>query len=160
MTDNKLMQAWKETRDMTYDLLETLNDTQLRVVQSRPGLNTIGMHLLEMADVTYAYSQSLRSGELNFDEVQDMYSSEDQRKAHIKERLRKSDEALSKAIEHIKPGFSINAFGEETSAEELLLTLLRHENLHHGQIIAFAYASGMELPESWQQNWALPPLKD
>ena len=50
----------------------------------------------------------------------------------------------------------VSAFGEDLPAIDMLLALLRHENLHHGQIIAFAYASGIPLPKSWMSSWGLP----
>ena len=54
---------------------------------------------------------------------------------------------------------NIQAFGEKLTINAHLIALVRHENLHHGQIIAFAYASRIPLPQSWSDNWALPPLE-
>jgi uncharacterized damage-inducible protein DinB len=148
--------AWKESRDLTWDLVRSLSRDSITIVQRRPGLNTLGMHLLEMADVTTAFADSLVSGKLDFGNVKPTYPDDEQTAANIKEALEASDKALMEAVSQIDEGTTVSAFGEDLPAIDILLTLLRHENLHHGQFIAFAYASNIQLPESWVVNWALP----
>lgn len=151
-----LVTAWNESRKMTMELSQVLSVTQLHTKQSRPGLNTIGMHLLEMADVTMSYAESFKTGKLSFGRVKDTYPEDMQKKSEVAAALNKSSEEIEKSLKTAKPEMKISAFGEEVSLFEMLLTLIRHENMHHGQIIAFAYASGIPMPQSWYDNWALP----
>jgi len=116
------------------------------------------MHLLEMADVTFSYAKSLGSGKLSFADVKEKYMVKDQNKKQVLIGLEKSNKFLLREINKIDVTREISAWGEKLTIIDILLSLIRHENLHHGQIIAFSYASKIKLPESWYENWALPPL--
>lgn len=151
-----IVAAWNESRTMTMELSNNLTQAQLRKKQSRPGLNSIGMHLLEMADVTSAYAESISTGKLSFSRVKDSYADDLQTPDRVSAVLTKSSEAIEKAVKAAPTDLTINAFGEDLSLEEMLITLVRHENMHHGQIIAFSYASSIPMPQSWHDNWALP----
>lgn len=154
-----IVAAWNESRTMTMELSNKLTQAQLRQKQSRPGLNTIGMHLLEMADVTSAYAESISTGKLSFSRVKDSYVDDLQTPDRVSAALTKSSETIDKAVKAAPTDLTINAFGEDLSLEEMLITLVRHENMHHGQIIAFSYASSIPMPQSWHDNWALPMEK-
>ncbi len=151
-----IVTAWNESRTMTMELSHILTQEQLRKKQGRPGLNTVGMHLLEMADVTLAYAESIATGKLSFGRVNDSYADDLQTPDKVTAALTESSEAIERNINAAAGDLKINAFGEEVSLEEMLLTLIRHENIHHGQIIAFSYASSIPMPQSSHDNWALP----
>jgi len=155
-----ILDAWNESRELTWDLVNSILDDHLLKVQNRPGLNTVGMHLIEMADVTMGFAKSLQTGKLSLSSIKEVYSVDEQSKDFIKNSLEQSDKLVEKATSEVAPDFLINAFGEECTVEDILLTLLRHENLHHGQIIAFAFASHIPIPKSWTNSWALPSQDD
>lgn len=153
---NDIFDAWRESRNLTLDFAKSLTSKQLRMKQDRPGLNSIGMHLLEMADVTAGYANSFSTGIVDFNNVKDTYADKEQEPETIISALEHSDELVVQVIKKLSPGITVSAFGEDLSAEAILLLLLRHENMHHGQLIAFAFASQIKLPDSWVDSWALP----
>jgi hypothetical protein len=44
---------------------------------------------------------------------------------------------------------------DDSPAGEFLFDLLEHEAQHHGQLIRYLYALGIERPDSWKERYAL-----
>jgi len=46
-------------------------------------------------------------------------------------------------------------YGEQQNVHQIIAMMTGHEQMHIGQIIAFCYATGIEIPESIVENMAL-----
>ncbi len=156
-----LITAWRESRQLTLDFLREVPLEALNHKLPRPGLDTLAKHLLEMALVQQAYTEVLKGNELDFSAVagitfgQQDYVLED--KTEIEKILQEADTALFETMQKITEWEAqVEIFGERMTRSSVLELMIRHETLHHGQIIAFSYLLGITFPKSWVEVWALP----
>lgn len=154
------MDCFWRARKLTYDLLTDLPEETLILHFPRPKLDTVGQQLAEMADVTIAYAKSIEAGSMDFGAVrwdfpENLTSSRDELMSY----LRKSDEAITKAVESADIDAEIDLFGVKESLLGWLIGLVQHETLHHGQIALFFLYNKVAMPDSWIEEWAFPKLK-
>ena len=71
----------------------------------------------------------------------------------IAEHMRRADAVLGKAIRAASPDARLR---DGPTVDQLMQRLIEHETLRHGQVINFLYCRHLPVPESWQQEWALP----
>ena len=126
------------------DLLAVLDEDGLH--SRLPGLksNTIGAQLWCVVGARESYARAIAAGEwagfsCSLDEPGDP--------ARVEAALGSSASAVSQALR--QPA-------EMTEAQDrLVLDLLEHEAQHHGQLIRYLYALGVEIPASWRARYAL-----
>jgi len=70
-------------------------------------------------------------------------------------RMAELDGELEKALEFMDGTDVIDYYGEQRNVHQIISTMIGHENMHIGQIIAFCYATGIEIPESISEPMAL-----
>ena len=145
-----IMNCFRRTRKLTYDLLTELPEDIVNLHFPRPKLDTLGQQLAEMADVTLAYAKGIESGSLDFDTVRwdfpdELISSPERLKSY----LRETDEAVEKAIAAADEDAEVDIYGEKASLLEVLIGLVQHETLHHGQLALFFHLNEVKMPTSW-----------
>jgi len=155
---NYLLAEWGVTRKLTLDFIRNTPLEKLNASLPRPGLNTIHKHLVEMAQVQRAYTGVLRGKRLDFSRVtdgEDLKPADDRNK--IVTLIKEEDHFFQKSAEKIKDwNKQTKIFGGSYPLYSIVEIMIRHETLHHGQFIVFAYLLGIKFPDSWIKQWALP----
>ena len=156
-----LINAWKETRKLTYDFVNEVPMELLNKKLPRPGLDTFAKHIYEMALVQKAYVDVLKGKPLDFSEVEGItfgkedYVAED--KDELIKLLKDVDTYFYNVVKEVKDWNNmVEVFGVEVPKYSILELMIRHETFHHGQFVAFSYLLKIKLPETWIEAWALP----
>ncbi|HEX8091266.1 MAG TPA: hypothetical protein VF762_20590, partial [Blastocatellia bacterium] len=63
---DEVMEAFRDTRGMTFDLLDSLSSSQLAEALPRPDLDTFGKHFQELGDTQESYALAIVSGVMDF----------------------------------------------------------------------------------------------
>jgi len=144
------MAYWKDTRNITLCFLQELSDADLDKPLPRKVLNTIRLQAHELTLFQRDLVDSLTTGKVNFGD----YNYENWPTAKIIERMAELDAKLEKALEGMDGTEVIDFFGDE-NVHQIISCLIGHENMHIGQIVAFCYAVGIEIPKSIVETMAL-----
>lgn len=161
---NNLMElawnSWVETREETLIFIESLSVEDMVRKLPRPGLDSFGYHFQELGVIQDAFTTALKTGEMDyskmgFEEDPYLYSDHDR----LKKFLIEIDNEFKKTIGNVdNPVDTINwGLPRNPSAIEHVFWLMQHETLHHGQLMAFCYIMGVNIPEELNQHWNMPP---
>lgn len=157
--DQELQQVvadWRYLRENTLAFINSLSDDDLKKKLPRPGLDTFMKHFEEMCDVEQAYLDACISGSMEFDCVQenDDYKGESSREQIIA-KMQEQDERIDKIIQENADNKITWSEDDIKSLNSQLRNLCVHETLHIGQLIAFSYVMGIEIPAFVVEGWAL-----
>jgi uncharacterized damage-inducible protein DinB len=153
----EFLETFKANRQLTYDILNKLSDEELKVVWTRPGLNSFAKNIREMIAVEEAFINAIDTREMKFDSVPDVFDfpEEFDRTELIKE-MKKIDERFENVIKKIKNDITVEWFGMSISLETHITNLIAHEVFHQGMMVMALYQFNIEIPESWIESWSLP----
>jgi hypothetical protein len=98
--------------------------------------------------------ESLATKICNFDEA-DYAEYKSLPKQALVDRMAELDGMLEKSLEHMDGTEMVEYFGEQRNIHHIFATMIGHEQMHLGQIIAFCYATGIEIPENIVEFMAL-----
>lgn len=155
-----LLQTFLANRALTYDILDSLPESELNRLWKRPGLNTYSKHFLEMASVLEAYSNAFATKVMDFSEVSEKFEeSENYSKQQLKEKLMKSDEVLKKICISDQIGEEIFWFDMNIPAEIHFVNIISHEVFHQGMMVMDMYQNSIDIPLSVAESWSLPVEK-
>ena len=146
------MADWDETRSIILGFLEELSDADLDKKLPRKVLNTIRLQAYELTLFQRDIVNSLTTKVVDFGED---YQYESLPKQVLVDRMAELDSELGKSLELMDGTEIIDYFGEQRNVHQIISTMIGHENMHVGQIIAFCYATGIEIPESISEPMAL-----
>jgi hypothetical protein len=149
-----LLAEWKETRIITLTFIDELSDADLDKKLPRNKLNTIRLHAYEVTLFQKDMIKSLTTRICNFDEA-DYAEYKSLPKQALVDKMAELDDMLEKSLEQMDGTEMIEYFGEQRNVHHLFATMIGHEQMHIGQIIAFCYATGIEIPASITENMAL-----
>jgi uncharacterized damage-inducible protein DinB len=147
-----LLADWKETRDITLEFLSELSDADLDKKLPRKVLNTIRLQIHELTLGQKDYVDSLTSKVFFIEEA---YQYESLPKQTLIDRMAELDAKLEKSLELMDGTESIEFFGEPRNVHQFVSSMIGHEQMHIGQIIAFCYATGIEIPQNITEQMAL-----
>ena len=148
-----LLADWKETRSITLGFLEELSDADLDKPFPRKVLNTIRLQAYELTLGQRGYVDAFTTKTVVFgDEFNNYLSLPTQT---LIDTMHELDEKMEKALELMDGTESIEMFGYEMNIHQILSMMIGHEQMHIGQIIAFCYAIGIEIPASIVEVMAL-----
>lgn len=143
-------------RELTYDILEQLAESDLCKKWSRPGLDTFSKHFQEIAIVQDSFSDAMITGIMDFSKVPDVMDFENSKdKKTLKEVLIAADTKLQNIVEKCEIE-KIKWDDIEITTISHLVNLTSHEVFHQGQMAMAIYSLGLQMPESWVFNWAMP----
>ena len=148
-----LLADWKETRSITLGFLEELSDADLDKPLPRKKLNTIRLQAYELTLGQRGFVDSLTTKAVIFGDEYDNYINLPTQT--LVETMAKLDDKLEKALAIMDGTETIDYFGEQRNVHQIMSTMIGHEQMHIGQIIAFCYATGIEIPESISEPMAL-----
>jgi len=136
---DRLLKAYNLTNDLVNNLTEDDLTLKLKNLPS----NTIENQLWCIIGARESYLKAIKNeGWMGFSCSLDKPFSKDK----ILDCLKKS---ANETMEFLKDG-DLNE-----KQLELLLILLEHEILHHGQLIRYFYGNGLPFPESWKERYTV-----
>jgi len=147
-----LMADWKQTRSIILGFIDELSDADLDKKLPRNELNTIRLQAYELTLFQRDIVNSLTTKVVDFGEE---YLYENLPKEALVERMAELDAELEKALSSMDGAESIDYFGEQQNVHQIISCMIGHENMHIGQIIAFCYATGIEVPVCIAEPMAL-----
>ena len=147
-----LLASWNETRMIILGFLDELSDADLDKKLPRKTLNTIRLQAYELILFQRDVVNSLGTDKLAFEEE---YIYENIPTPDIVNRMNELDSQFEKALESLNGTEVIDYYGEQQNVHQIISLLIGHENMHVGQIIAFCYATGIEIPKSISEPMAL-----
>jgi len=147
-----LLENWKETRSIILGFLEELSDSDLDRKLPRKVLNTIRLQAFELTLFQRDIVDSLATRVVGFGEE---YIYENQPKETIIAKMAELDAKLTGALESMDGTEIIDYYGQKQNVHQIIAMLIGHEYMHVGQIIAFCYATGIEIPKSISEPMAL-----
>ena len=159
MMENMLM-TFIANRKVTYDILNALTDEELIEQWDRPGLDTFSKHFQEMAAVTNAYTEALKSGNMDFSMVPDVFEFQNvSNKDELVKLLQDSDSKLENIIKQNKYKKEVFWFDMTIPAEIHFTNIISHEIFHQGMMTMFMYQAHIHMPDSLTENWSLPTVE-
>jgi energy-converting hydrogenase A subunit M len=140
-----LLAEWKETRIITLAFLNELNDVDLDKKLPRKKLNTIRSQAYELTLFQRDVVDSLGTAALVYEDeyVYINLSTQD-----IIKSMEELDSRLEKALESLNGDEIMDYYGEGRDVHQIIAMMIGHENMHIGQIVAFCYAVGINIPDS------------
>lgn len=127
--------------NLTLDLVEAMDANDLNLKLMGMPSNTIGEQLWCIIGARESYLRAIiNGGWVGFSSSLDDTTSKDK----VISCLKKSEEDCLKYL---------NNFELNEVQIELLLLLLEHEVLHHGQLIRYIYGNKLTFPKSWNERY-------
>ena len=143
---------WKVTRSVTLGFLEELSDADLDKSLPRKVLNTIRLQAYELTLFQKDVVNALGTDKLAYEEE---YIYEKLPTQDLIKRMNELDAQFEKALESLDGAEMMDYYGEQQNVHQIISMMNGHENMHIGQIIAFCYATGIEIPKSISEPMAL-----
>ena len=147
-----LLADWKETRGITLRFLNELSDADLDKKLPRKKLDTIRLQAHELTLFQRDVVNALGTDTLAYEEEYIYINMPTQ---DIISKMVSLDAQLEKALESLTGAEMMDYYGEQRNVHQIFSMMIGHENMHIGQIIAFCYATGIEIPKSISEPMAL-----
>ncbi|HEX6949641.1 MAG TPA: DinB family protein [Nitrospira sp.] len=155
----RLHQTYVLYRQLTFDALNGLEESELSRSWPRPGLDTFAKHLAEMAAVEGVFVEALTSGRVDFSSVPDVFEFENVSKDTLRSALKEADTRLENAVNGSTAKGVSWGEGELLTIEQHFASIIAHEVFHQGMMAMAFYFLRLPLPESWVVNWAMPQVE-
>jgi len=149
---NALLASWRGTRSITLAFLEELSDADLDRVLPRKVLNTIRLQAYELTLFQRDIVNALSTDTLAYEEE---YIYVKMPTADIIAKMVELDARLEKALKRLTGTESMDYYGEQINVHHAISMMIGHEEMHIGQIIAFCYAVGIDIPARVSEPLAL-----
>jgi len=145
------VQSWQHTRGMTYDYLDMLSQEQLALTLPFPESQPLSYQFWCMIGAHESYLRKLKHGlwqgfACSLDGMGDVTI------ANIKSQMQKSDTKMAGLLQTLTVDSLLT---DGSPAHWAVLQMIKHENLHHGQLINYIYCHQLPIPASWVDEWAL-----
>lgn len=150
------VEAWQQTRGLTYDLLRSLPYAVMNF-SPHPEFGTLVRQMRHAADIQACYVAAVRGGRMDFS-VQPRQRALEQSKENLEAYMHHLDEELLTALRDLTPEQLTRPvdWGHQTpTLLQHLMWLLQHETLHHGMWAFYAKIADLPLPQSWKDAWTL-----
>lgn len=150
-----LFEEWEYIRGLTTCFIENLSDAELDTKLPRKNLNTIRKHCEELIEVQKSYVKALDTGTIEFDGYSDEELPGVTSKEELLRQCNELDELLISKVAALTGDEEINWFGVKKSIYYHIVAMISHESMHIGQMVAFSYAMGIQIPQEIVNNMAL-----
>ena len=147
-----LLADWKETRSIILGFLEELSDEDLDRKLPRKVLNTIRLQAFELTLFQRDIIDSLTTKVVDFGEE---YLYKNLPTQDLVKKMADLDAELEKKLESMDGTEIIDYYGDQRNVHQIISMMIGHENMHVGQVIAFCYTTGIEIPTSISEPMAL-----
>ena len=142
---------WKYTRGITLKFLSELSDDDLDKKLPRKNLNTIRAQIEELAWVQQNFIDGIVTKKMDFSEI--AYA--DKSKQGLAKKLAELDDELMDTLKSVDGTEMIDWYGEQSNIHGHISSMIGHEYMHIGQIVAFCYATGIDIPAEIVETMAL-----
>jgi len=147
-----LLTEWRETRGITLKFLNELSDADLDKKLPRKVLNTIRLQAYELTLFQRDVVNSLGTDTFAFEEKYNYVNIPTQ---DIIAKMTELDVQFEKALNSLSGTEIMDYYGDKQNVHQIITMMIGHELMHIGQIIAFCYATGIEIPVSIVETMAL-----
>ena len=147
-----LLAEWKETRGITLEFVNKLSDADLDKKLPRKVLNTIRLQVYELTLFQRDVVNALPTTVLKYENE---YRYENLPKQALVDKMAELDNKLEKTLEFLDGTEMFDYYGEQRNVHQIISMMTAHEQMHIGQIIAFCYATGIEIPKKITEQMAL-----
>ena len=147
-----LLADWKETRNITLLFLKELRDADLDKPLPRKNLNTIRLQMYELTLFERDIVNSLGTDLLEYEKE---YKYVNLPTSEIILRMNELDIQFEQTLKSLKGTEMMNYYGQLQNVHQIISMMIGHEQMHIGQIIAFCYATEIEIPKSITEIMAL-----
>ncbi len=143
---------WVQLREMTYDLLEVLEVSDLGLKLEFERSQSIGYQYWCMLGAQESWISLIGSGEwqgfsCSVNSLEGSNVIDD-----FKGQMQLADELLLRTLKAVDV---TQEFNDEATPLSNYMILVEHESHHQGQLINFIYAHDLPIPKSWEVKWAL-----
>ncbi len=151
-TLNKILaKEWKGTRQLSYDYLDILTNSQLDLKLPFEQSQPISYQFWCMVGAHESYVKKLQTGKwqgfaCSLDDFETMTT------ALIKQQMHKTDAVLDDLLKSLDLTAPLK---NGQPAHEVVMQMIKHEMHHQGQLINLMYCHNLPIPESWRDEWAL-----
>ena len=149
---NIVSDHWTQLRRMTYDLLDVLEASDLRLTLDFERSQSIGYQYWCMLGAQESWLALIESGQWRGFSCSINTLDDDQIKENFRRQMQLADDALLQKLEQAD---LILEFDDGSTPLAHYMTLVEHESHHQGQLINFIYAHDLPIPDSWEAKWAL-----
>jgi len=147
-----LLSEWRETRKTTLGFLNELSETDLDKELPRKVLNTIRLQAYELTLFQRDVISSLGKDTFAFEEE---YHYVNMPTKDLIAKMAELDTQLENALGALDGTETLDYYGDKQNVHQIIAMMIGHECMHIGQIIAFCYAAGIEIPKSIVEPMAL-----
>jgi len=147
-----LLESWNETRSIILGFLDELSDADLDKKLPRKMLNTIRLQAYELTLFQSDIVDSLSTKVVDFGEE---YLYKNLQTQDLVKKMAELDAKLEKLLGSMDGTEIMDYYGEKQNVHQVISMLIGHEYMHVGQVIAFCYATGIEVPKSISEPMAL-----
>ncbi|WP_214484929.1 DinB family protein [Bacillus sp. SM2101] len=152
---NSQMKQWGTIRSYSKSFIKELKEEDLDRALPRKGLNTLRKHFEEMVEVQKDFVMAIGSSVMAFNSLPDNEIQGKLSKEELLEKMSQVDEELKSTLDNVDDNTHVIWFGEKQLLPYHLSSMIAHETMHIGQIIAFCYVLDIKIPEYIINSWAL-----
>ncbi|MCL5786812.1 MAG: DinB family protein [Candidatus Marsarchaeota archaeon] len=147
---SEIIEHWKYTRKLTYDLVKVVPVDILNKHLDRPIYDSMAKQIYELALMQRHFADILDNKKADFSKMAPK-NFKVRENSELIGALKISDEYFFKVISVITDWGSqvYEAMGRKRSAYGVVQMLIEHETHHQGQFAAISYMTGIKLPKSW-----------
>jgi uncharacterized damage-inducible protein DinB len=145
------MQNWMYGRDIIKDFITLLSDTEIDKLFPRKYLNSIRKQCVELIQIQECYLIAIENGKIRFN----TQPVEDTSKRALLAKMDDLDDRMLRLLQKCDGSETVIWHGEQWNINQHISAMISHEQMHIGQIVAFFYATGMEVPEKIVNKMAL-----
>ena len=138
-----LLNNWNYGREVVKDFINLVSKADLDKLFPRKYLNTIRKQCIELIQIQQCYLSAINSGKMQFNTL----PVEDITKLGLVTKMNKLDKQLLKLLECCSESKTIIWHGEPWNIVQHFSAMISHEQMHIGQMVAFCYATGIEIPQ-------------
>ena len=142
---------WRYTRGITLKFISELSDSDLDKKLPRKELNTIRLQAEELAMMQENWLDAMTTKTMDFAAK----PLTDTSKQGLVARFSQLDKKLEVVLASFEGSEMINWYGDESCIHSHFSSMIGHEMMHIGQIIAFCYATGIHIPDEITKTMAL-----
>lgn len=147
-----LLAEWKNTRATTLEFLQQLDEADLDKPLPRKVLNTIRLQAYELTLFQRDVVHCLGTSVFVFEEEYHYVNMPTQT---IVATMAELDAQLETVLASLNGSETLDYYGEKQNVHQIFAMMIGHECMHIGQIIAFCYATNIEIPCSVVEPMAL-----
>jgi len=142
---------WNYTRGIMLKFISELSDSDLDKKLPRKELNTIRLQAEEVAMMQENWLDAMTTKTMDF-------AAEplaDTSKKGLVAKFSELDKKLEEVLALFDGSETVDWYGDEKNIHEHFSSMITHEMMHIGQIIAFCYATGIHIPDEITSLMAL-----